>query len=80
MALYILYIFFTAWKNPKSAPAISKEELKEFNDKLTFGLLFRAFVLPMVLILSVLGSIFSGIASPTEAAGVGARKTKSQNH
>ncbi|WP_338814284.1 TRAP transporter large permease subunit [Bernardetia sp. Wsw4-3y2] len=72
VALYILYIFFTAWKNPKSAPAISKEELKEFNDKLTFGLLFKAFVLPMVLILSVLGSIFSGIASPTEAAGVGA--------
>ena len=72
VALYILYIFFTAWKNPKSAPAISKEEIKEFNDKLTFGLLFKAFVLPMVLILSVLGSIFSGIASPTEAAGVGA--------
>ncbi|WP_338767267.1 TRAP transporter large permease subunit [Bernardetia sp. ABR2-2B] len=72
VTLYILYIFFTAWKNPKSAPAISKEELKEFNDKLTFGLLFKAFVLPMVLILSVLGSIFSGIASPTEAAGVGA--------
>ncbi|WP_375561244.1 TRAP transporter large permease subunit [Bernardetia sp. OM2101] len=72
VTLYILYIFFTAWKNPKFAPAISKEELKEFNDKLTFGLLFKAFVLPMVLILSVLGSIFSGIASPTEAAGVGA--------
>lgn len=72
VTLYILYIFFTAWKNPKSAPAISKEELKEFNEKLTFGLLFKAFVLPMVLILSVLGSIFSGIASPTEAAGVGA--------
>ena len=70
--LYILYIFFTAWKNPTSAPAISKEELKEFNDKLTFSLLFKAFVLPMVLILSVLGSIFFGIASPTEAAGVGA--------
>ena len=72
VVLYILYIFFTAWKNPESAPAISKEELREFKDKLTFGLLFKAFVLPMVLILSVLGSIFSGIASPTEAAGVGA--------
>ncbi len=72
VALYILYILFTAWKNPKSAPAISKEEIKEFNDKLTFSSLFKAFVLPMVLILSVLGSIFSGIASPTEAAGVGA--------
>lgn len=72
VVLYILYILFIAWKNPKSAPAISKEELKEFNDKLTFWSLFKAFVLPMVLILSVLGSIFSGIASPTEAAGVGA--------
>jgi tripartite ATP-independent transporter DctM subunit len=32
----------------------------------------KAFVLPFLLILSVLGSIFAGIASPTEAAGVGA--------
>jgi tripartite ATP-independent transporter DctM subunit len=34
--------------------------------------MFRAFVLPMILVVSVLGAIFAGIASPTEAAGVGA--------
>lgn len=72
VVLYILYIFFTAWKNPNAAPPIPKEEQAEFKDQLTFSLLFKAFVLPLLLILSVLGSIFSGIASPTEAAGVGA--------
>ena len=33
---------------------------------------FKAFLLPFLLILAVLGSIFAGIASPTEAAAVGA--------
>jgi len=35
-------------------------------------LLFTSLIPPVVLILAVLGSIFFGIASPTEAAGVGA--------
>jgi len=34
--------------------------------------IFRAFLLPFFLIIAVLGSIFAGIASPTEAAAVGA--------
>ncbi len=73
VGLYLTYVFVFAIVKPKSAPAVPAEELAEFWDKPQFfGRVFRAFVLPMLLVISVLGSIFAGIASPTEAAGVGA--------
>ena len=72
VGLFILYIVLNAIFRPETAPAIPKEEL----DALTGGKLaakvFKALIPPMFLIVAVLGSIFAGIASPTEAAAVGA--------
>jgi len=57
---YMLYVLIVALLNPKEAPPIAPEELDAFWRK---GLLQR---------LAVLGSIYAGIATPTEAAAVGA--------
>lgn len=72
VVFYLIYVIGIAIIKPELAPAIPDEELKVFRGA-GFGMrVFRAFVLPMVLVLAVLGAIFAGIASPTEAAGVGA--------
>lgn len=67
-SLYIIYILVYGWLKPESAPASSSGAASW---SLVIGL-FRAIVPPAFLILAVLGSIFFGIATPTEAAGVGA--------
>lgn len=72
VVLYLLYVVGFAILRPKSAPPIPAAELAAFRGKGLAKRVFRAFVLPLVLVLSVLGSIFAGIASPTEAAAVGA--------
>ncbi|MCD2138204.1 TRAP transporter large permease [Salinicoccus halitifaciens] len=66
--LFILYILFMAYKNPENAPALLKEERVSLKEKL---LALRAVILPLLLIIIVLGSIFAGIATPTEGAAVG---------
>ncbi len=70
--VYILYIILKARVHPESAPAMPEEEIRAFRGPGFWGRVVRAFLLPMLLIVSVLGSIFAGIASPTEAAAVGA--------
>lgn len=70
--LYILYIVVYAHMYPDSAPAIPVEEIEKFRSSDFKMKVVKAFVLPILLILMVLGSIFTGIASPTEAAAVGA--------
>uniref|UniRef100_UPI00404A903A TRAP transporter large permease n=1 Tax=Fulvivirga sp. TaxID=1931237 RepID=UPI00404A903A len=72
VGLYILYIIIAANINPKSAPRLSVEEIAHFKNNVSTAMIVKAFFLPFLLILAVLGSIFLGIASPTEAAGVGA--------
>lgn len=69
---YIVYILIIAKSNKNVAPPMPIEEIKKFRGKGFTGRVIKAFVLPFLLILSVLGSIFAGIASPTEAAAVGA--------
>ncbi len=69
---YILYILIVVILNPKEAPPITPEELDAFWREGLLQRLFRAFVLPFFLVLAVLGSIYAGIATPTEAAAVGA--------
>jgi tripartite ATP-independent transporter DctM subunit len=69
--LFLTYIVGRCWLQPRSAPAISPEERPPVGLKL----LQRAalHMLPsFFLIVAVLGSIIAGIASPTEASGVGA--------
>ena len=69
---YIVYILVFAIRNPHEAPSIPEKEIKAFKKENFMAKVVKAFVLPLLLIVAVLGSIFMGIASPTEAAGIGA--------
>ncbi len=71
--VYITYIIYQAVRNPESAPSISREEVRAFlGQRNVFLKILLVFFLPLLLIVAVLGSIFAGIATPTEAAGIGA--------
>jgi len=69
-SLFITYIAIRCWLQPELGPAPPKEERQKYSfmHKL---IALRAIILPIMLIIGVLGSIYAGIASPTEAAGVG---------
>lgn len=69
---YIIYIIVLAYFKPNWAPAIGEEEIKKFKQHQFIPKVIKAFVMPLFLIGAVLGSIFLGIASPTEAAAIGA--------
>jgi len=66
---YILYILILSWLNPESAPAVT---LGDGDKKATIKDALFTIIPPMTLIVLVLGSIFAGIATPTESASVGA--------
>ena len=70
--LYALYIVVVSLIKPASVPSMPDEEIAQFRQKGMLTKVIKAFLLPFLLILAVLGSIFAGIASPTEAAAVGA--------
>ncbi|MFK7935187.1 MAG: TRAP transporter large permease subunit [Saprospiraceae bacterium] len=72
VVIYVIYIAIFAYLNPQLAPAMPDEEIAAFRKENFLGKVIKAFVLPFTLIIAVLGSIFAGIASPTEAAAVGA--------
>jgi tripartite ATP-independent transporter DctM subunit len=69
--LYILYVMGRAMLNPKVAPKLSAEKLDVPLKKVYWGLL-TSFVPLFVLIMAVLGAILFGLATPHEAAGIGA--------
>lgn len=64
--LYLIYVLWVAWREPLRAPALKETTKRSLWD------LCRAIVPALGLILAVLGSILFGIATPTEAAAVGA--------
>ncbi len=69
--LYIVYVIARAVINPKLAPPLPESESNVAWSRV-FLLLVQAFVPLALLILSVLGSILFGLATPSEAAAVGA--------
>ncbi len=70
-ALYITYIVVRCLKNPKTAPVVPPEE--RITSMSLKGKMFVTSALPLlVLIFSVLGVIYTGVAAPTEAAAMGA--------
>jgi len=69
---YILYILGFAFIYPHKAPALPPEEIRIYKSENYLSKILKSFLYPMILIIAVLGVIFSGIASPTEAAAVGA--------
>ena len=71
VGLYIVYLALRAAMNPQVSPPMPAGELPE--DRGAFRMrLLGSLIAPVLLIVAVLGSILGGIASPTEAAGVGA--------
>jgi len=67
--LIIGYILLRCYINPELGPAIPLEERADWKGKVAS---LKGVILPLLLIIAVLGSIYSGIATPTEAAAVGA--------
>ena len=72
VGLYLLWIGILAILRPNLVPAMPAADLAVFRGAGMARKILQAFILPFFLILAVLGSIFAGIASPTEAAAVGA--------
>ena len=70
VGLYMLWIIIVAYLKPDSAPAVAREDLGLEGNIMVRVL--HAMIAPVVLIVAVLGSILGGVATPTEAAGVGA--------
>ncbi|HEX7039450.1 MAG TPA: TRAP transporter large permease subunit [Trueperaceae bacterium] len=69
--LFIVWVAFVAWRRPREAPALPPEARSLSGWALALRLL-RSLVPPLVLILLVLGTIFMGVATPTEAGAAGA--------
>ena len=68
VALYLLFIVAVAWLKPDWMPSQSNRG----RDGRLLGRICRSLLPPLVLIILVLGSILGGLATPTEAAAVGA--------
>ncbi|NQV70162.1 MAG: TRAP transporter large permease subunit [Pseudohongiella sp.] len=68
---YGTYILVIAWLKPEVAPALEKPELELTKSEIILALL-KGLLPPVVLMVAVLGSILLGVATPTEAASVGA--------
>ena len=69
---YLLFIVMLGIFRPRLMPPVSDDELRVFRGTNPLKTVIQAFFIPFSLVLAVLGSIFAGIASPTEAAAIGA--------
>ena len=72
VALYVLYIVGVGLFQPRALPAIPPSERDQILSAVFFRRLVAVLVPPLLLIFGVLGSILFGVATPTEAASVGA--------
>lgn len=66
--LYILYITIRCYIDPTLGPPIAVEERINFVEKIRIT---RTMIAPIILIMVVFGVLFSGAATPVEAAGIG---------
>jgi tripartite ATP-independent transporter DctM subunit len=67
---YILYVLVISFLKPEVAPAIEVESGISYRENIKKALI--AIIPPLLLIVLVLGSIFAGVATPTESASLGA--------
>ncbi|SFQ24414.1 TRAP transporter, DctM subunit [Roseivivax halotolerans] len=65
---YVTYVLIRAYMNPAIAPAMPPDDETPLSEKLK---LLRGLILPILVVIGVLGSIYGGIASVTEASAVG---------
>jgi tripartite ATP-independent transporter DctM subunit len=70
--LYFVYILIRCNLDPTLGPPISKEEALTHTASQKWAMTLKSLLPPLVLILSVMGTILAGVATPTEAAGIGA--------
>ncbi|MBN4079353.1 TRAP transporter large permease subunit [Beggiatoa alba] len=68
IVLFIIYILVRAKLKPQDAPALPMDD----NAEPLWPQVFKSLIPPLLLMFAVLGSIFLGVASPTESAAVGA--------
>jgi tripartite ATP-independent transporter DctM subunit len=66
--IYILYVTARSYIDPKAGPALPIDERVDFREKIR---LLRGIIAPLILVALVLGVIFTGVATPVEAAGIG---------
>ena len=71
-SLYFAYIFVRCNINPQLGPPISKEEASTYTAAQKWAMTLKSLIPPLALILAVMGTILAGVATPTEAAGLGA--------
>lgn len=72
VGLYLVYVIGRSILQPSVAPRLSKEDVPDMPRGAVFLMLVNSFFPLSVLILAVLGSILFGLATPTEAASIGA--------
>ncbi|GBF30871.1 C4-dicarboxylate TRAP transporter large permease protein DctM [bacterium MnTg04] len=72
VGLYLLWLALVAFFRPQAMPAISASEREAMRGKSLLRQVVLVLLPPLLLILAVLGSILAGLATPTEAAAVGA--------
>jgi tripartite ATP-independent transporter DctM subunit len=70
--LYFLYIILRCNINPRLGPPISKEEARKYTAAQKWRMTLKSLLPPLGLILMVMGTILAGVATATEAAGMGA--------
>lgn len=69
--LYLGYILVACMLKPEWGPMLSEEERAGMEMSKILLMCLKSLVPPAILIMGVLGSLFAGIATPTEASGVG---------
>ncbi|MDO6593541.1 TRAP transporter large permease subunit [Neptuniibacter sp. 1_MG-2023] len=70
IGIYVVYILIYSYLKPEAAPALPlDDDVKNKREQYTKALI--AIIPPLALILIVLGSIFAGIATPTESSALG---------
>jgi len=70
VGLYVVYVLGIAWTKPESAPRIPFDE-HDTSKSQHYLHAAKAIIPPLTLIIVVLGSIFAGIATPTESSALG---------
>ncbi len=70
-SLYMIYVFVLCQIKPKYGPPITDEEAAGITGRQKMWMVLKSMVPPLFLIFAVMGTILAGVATPSEAAGVG---------
>ncbi len=69
--LYMAYVFIICQIKPAFGPPIGKQEALSYSTRQKSWMVLKSMIPPLLLIFAVMGSILGGVATPSEAAGVG---------